>query len=175
MDRNELHIICDTREQKPFTFTGAQIYEGTVTTCATLSVGDYSILGLEHLVACERKSLPDLIQCLSGSRERFVRELERSRALEAFCVVVEGSWQELAQGQYRSQLAPLAATQSVASFMSRLGVAFWFCGTRAAAEYCCWSFLRQYAEGQRQRFKAVEKALGLRPARRQSGASSSPA
>ena len=165
MDRNELHIICDTREQKPFTFTGAQIYEGTTVEAGTLNVGDYSLKHLEAAVAVERKSLSDLVGCLAGSRDRFVKELERSRALEAFCVVVEGSWQELAQGQYRSQLLPHAACQSVASFTARMRVPFWFCGSRAAAEYCTWSFLRQYAEGQRQRFKAVEKALGLRPER----------
>lgn len=170
-----LNVVVDTREQKPFTFAGPQIYEGTTVEAGTLNVGDYSIKGLESAVAVERKSLPDLVGCLAGSRDRFVKELERSRALEAFAVVVEGSWQDLALGQYRSQLLPHAACQSVAAFMARMRVPFWFCGSRAAAEYCTWSFLRQYAEGQRQRLKAVEKALGLRPARRQSGASSSPA
>lgn len=175
MDRNELHIICDRREQRPFSFTGAQIYEGTTVEAGTLNVGDYSLVGMENVVACERKSLPDLVQCLAGSRERFVRELERSRALESFCVIVEAPWEALAKGQYRSQLAPLAATQSIASFMSRMQIAFWFCGSRAAAEFCCWSFLRQYAEGQRQKLKTVEQALGLRPARRRAGPDSSPA
>lgn len=172
---NELHIICDSREQKPFTFTGAHIYEGTTVEAGTLVTGDYTVKGLGAAVAVERKSLPDLIQCLSGSRERFVRELERSRALEAFAVVVEAPWEALAKGQYRSRLAPLAATQSIASFMSRLQIPFWFCGSRAAAEFCCWSFLRQYAEGQRQKLKAVERALGLRPARRRAGQALPPA
>lgn len=175
MDRNELHVIVDSREQKPFTFTGAQIYENTTVEAGTLNVGDYSVAGMENVVACERKSLPDLVQCLAGSRERFVRELERSRALESFCVIVEAPWEALAKGEYRSQLRPQAACQSVAAFMARLGVPFWFCGSRAAAEYCCWSFLRQYAEGQRQKLKTVERALGLRPARRRAGPDSSPA
>lgn len=174
MDRKELHIIADTREQRPYRFDGASIYEGTTVEAGSLSVGDYSIRGLESVVAVERKSLPDLVQCLAGSRERFVRELERSRALEGFCVVVEGSWQDLAQGQYRSQLRPQAACQSVASFMARMRIPFWFCGSRPAAEYCCWSFLRQYAEGQRQRLKAVEQALGLRPERRRKAETFSP-
>lgn len=165
MDRNELHIVVDTREQKAFTFEGASIYEGTTVEAGTLGVGDYSIRGLESVVAVERKSLPDLVGCLAGSRERFVRELERSRALESFCVVVEGSWQDLAQGQYRSQLKPHAACQSVASFVSRLQIPFWFCGSRPAAEYCCWSFLRQFAQGRLQELKTIERALGLRPER----------
>ncbi len=166
---NELHIICDSREQKPFTFTGAQIYEGTTVETGTLATGDYSLRHLEAAVAVERKSLPDLVQCLAGSRDRFVRELERSRALESFCVIVEAPWEALAKGEYRSQLRPQAACQSVAAFMARMRIPFWFCGSRPAAEYCCWSFLRQYAEGQRQRLKTIEQALGLRPARRRAG------
>ena len=169
MDRNELHIICDSREQRPFSFTGAQIYEGTTVEAGTLATGDYAPKGLEHLCAVERKSLSDLVQCLAGSRERFVRELERSRALESFCVIVEAPWEALAKGEYRSQLRPQAACQSVAAFMARLGVPFWFCGSRAAAEYCCWSFLRQFTQGRLQELKTVERALGLRPAKRQSG------
>lgn len=172
---NELHIICDSREQKPFTFTGAHIYEGTTVEAGTLATGDYSIKGLEAAVAVERKSLPDLVQCLAGSRERFVRELERSRALESFCVIVEAPWEALAKGEYRSQLLPQAACQSVASFMARMQIPFWFCGSRPAAEYCCWSFLRQYAEGQRQKLKTVEQALGLRPTRRRAGQALPPA
>lgn len=172
---NELHIICDSREQKPFTFTGAQIYEGTTVEAGTLATGDYSLNGLEAAVAVERKSLPDLVGCLAGSRDRFVRELERSRALESFCVIVEAPWEALAKGEYRSQLRPQAACQSVAAFMARMRIPFWFCGSRPAAEYCCWSFLRQYAEGQRQRLKTIEQALGLRPAKRQSGTTPFPA
>ena len=175
MDRNELHIVVDTREQRAFTFEGASIYEGTTVEAGTLATGDYSIKGLEATVAVERKSLPDLVGCLAGSRDRFVRELERSRALESFCVIVEAPWEALAKGEYRSQLLPQAACQSVASFMARMQIPFWFCGSRPAAEYCCWSFLRQYAEGQRQKLKTVEQALGLRPTRRRAGQALPPA
>ena len=175
MGRNELHVVVDSREQRPYQFAGFPCYEGTTVEAGSLVTGDYSIYGLENAVAVERKSLPDLVQCLAGSRERFVKELERSRALEAFAVVVEGSWQDLAQGQYRSQLLPQAACQSIAAFMARMRVPFWFCGSRPAAEYCTWSFLRQYAEGQRQRLKAVEQALGMRPARRRAGPDFPPA
>ena len=175
MDRNELHIVVDTREQRPFTFTGASIYEGTVVEAGALNVGDYSVKGLEHLVSVERKALPDLIQCLSGSRERFERELERARGLEAFAVIVEADFEAVAKGQYRSQLRPHAAVQSIASFMSRMRVPFWFCGSRPAAEYCCWSFLRQHVMGRMKELRAVEQALGLRPERRRKAETPSPA
>ena len=165
MGRQELHIVVDTREQAPYGFTGAACYEGTTIEAGALATGDYSIRGLESAVAIERKSLSDLVHCLSQGRDRFARELERARGLEAFAVVVEASWQELAQGQYRSLLRPHSACQSVAAFMSRMQIPFWFCGSRPSAEYCTWSFLMQYAEGQRKKLKAVEKALGVMPSK----------
>lgn len=154
-----MRVVVDTREQAPWSFNGAAVYEGTTVVQGSLQSGDYSLEGFEGLVACERKSLPDLVQCLGRERPRFARELERARGLDAFAVVVEGSWQELAQGQYRSMLNPHSACQSIAAFMARMRVPFWFCGTRTAAEYCCWSFLRQWLQGRVHELKAVERML----------------
>lgn len=72
-------------------------------------------------MAVERKSLSDLVACLGRERERFERELMRGAALDAFCVVCEGSWLELARGEYRSQLKPHAACQSVLALRHGIG------------------------------------------------------
>ena len=151
-------IVVDSREQAPFSFAHER-YEAQVQP-GTLSVGDYSLVGLEDKVAVERKSLPDLVACLGRERERFERELLRGAALDAFCVVCEGSWLELARGEYRSQLKPHAACQSVLAFTARYRVPFLFAGGRTAAEYICWGFLRQYLEGARKRWKAIANAQG---------------
>ena len=149
-------ILVDSREQRPFNFEheryGVQIQPGTLT------VGDYSLRGLEDKVAVERKSLPDLVQCLGRERERFERELQRGQALDAFAVVIEGSWSDLANGNFRSQLNPHAACQSVLAFMARYRVPFLFAGSRAAAEYAAWGFLRQFLEGARKRWGAIVAA-----------------
>lgn len=76
-----MKIIVDSREQAPFPFTGP-LYTG---------------------VAVERKRLPDLVPCRGRERERFERELACGAALDAFCVVVESSWQDLVTGLYRSR------------------------------------------------------------------------
>ena len=153
-----MQITVDSREQLPFTFSheryDVQIQQGTLT------VGDYSLRGLEDKVAVERKSLPDLVQCLGRERERFERELLRGAALDAFAVVVEGSWSDLANGNFRSQLNPHAACQSVLAFMARYRVPFLFAGSRTAAEYVTWGFLRQYLEGARKRWATIVKAHG---------------
>ena len=153
-----MQIIVDSREQLPFTFSheryDVQIQQGT------LAVGDYSLRGLEDKVAVERKSLPDLVQCLGRERERFERELLRGAALDAFAVVVEGSWSDLANGNFRSQLNPHAACQSTLAFMARYRLPFLFAGSRPAAEYSVWGFLRQYLEGARKRWASIVKAHG---------------
>ena len=130
-----MRVIVDSREQAPFPFRGPR-YEGVTVEMGALSVGDYSLAGLADRVAVERKSLPDLVMCLGRERERFERELARGAALDAFCVVVEASWADLAGGQYRSRMNPHAACQSVAAFMGRYRLPFLFAGSRPAAEYC---------------------------------------
>ena len=151
-------IHVDSRDQRPFNFEheryDVQIQPGTLT------VGDYSLVGLQDKVAVERKSLPDLLGCLGRERERFVKELQRGQALDAFAVVVEGSWSDLANGNFRSQLNPHAACQSTLAFMARYRVSFLFAGSRPAAEYVTWGFLRQYLEGARKRWASIVKAHG---------------
>src|SRR5688572_25097121 len=62
---SEFTIIIDSREQNPLTFTRLSSIRGT------LQSGDYSIAGLEHLFAIERKSLDDLAMSVTSERERF--------------------------------------------------------------------------------------------------------
>ena len=154
-----MKVIVDSREQAPFTFRHEK-YAGTVAETGALDTGDYSLAGLIDRVAVERKSLPDLVACLSRERERFERELQRAAALDAFAVVVEASWADLAAGQYRSQLNPHSACQSVLAFTVRYRTPFIFAGSRAGAEYVTWGFLRQYLESARKRWGSIVKAHG---------------
>lgn len=156
-EKKAVKIVVDSREQRPFTFLGER-YAGVTVEAGTLAVGDYSLAGLTDKVAVERKELADLVACLGRERERFERELQRGAALDAFAVVVEASWADLASGNYRSKMQPHAACQSVLAFAGRYRVPFLFAGSRAAAEYMAWGFLRQYLEGARRRWAAIVKA-----------------
>jgi hypothetical protein len=106
----------------------------------------------------ERKSLADLVACLGVERGRFERELQKAAAWEAFAVVVEASWADLANGQYRSRLNPHAACMSVLAFTARYRIPFIFAGGRQAAEYATWGFLREYLQSARQRLGEIIKA-----------------
>ena len=152
-------IVQDSRERLPYSFDD-QRYTGVTVEVAALPVGDYSLKGLEHLVACERKSLSDLAQCLGRDRGRFVKELHKARGYDAFAVIVEGDWFQLASGQYGSHVDAHAACQSVLSFAVHMGVLILFCGNRTEAEYATWSFLRQYLEGHRRKLHEIVRAHG---------------
>lgn len=147
MKEQPMKIVVDTREQAPYPFNGKFYLEkspGLLVSTGTLKTGDYSIVGLEGEVAVERKELNDLIGCLGVGRERFEKELARTASFHAFAVVVEASWQDVAQGRYTSNFNPHSALQSILAFMSRYMVPFIFAGGRTGGEYATWGFLRQY-------------------------------
>ena len=63
-------IVIDTREHCPLPFSRL------ATIRATLQSGDYSVLGVEHAFAVERKSVADLVGCCVGEN---VNELLRAQ------------------------------------------------------------------------------------------------
>jgi ERCC4-type nuclease len=92
-------IVCDTREQLPFSFQNIRIDRKkafVMTQRYALPTGDYSITGYEDKVCVERKSLQDLYQTLGRERERFMRELERMEEMTYAAVVIEATWQQIA-------------------------------------------------------------------------------
>jgi len=68
-------ICIDTREPDPHPWGP---YLSVETTRVTLPTGDLSLCGCEEWICIERKSLSDLIGCLTQSRERFTKELQRA-------------------------------------------------------------------------------------------------
>lgn len=152
-----MRVVIDAREQKPFAFEGMDIE--TVT--GSLPTGDYSLAGLEDRVALERKSLADLVGCLTGSdRDRFERELNRGRALDYFAVVIEAGFSELTAKQYRSNMNPHAAAQSIIAFQVRYGAPFIWAGSRRAAEYLTYWILSKFLREAATRYESIVKAHG---------------
>lgn len=54
-----MKILCDTREQAPYTFDR---YQGVTVERAALQTCDYSLAGLHDHIGLERKSLDDLTE-----------------------------------------------------------------------------------------------------------------
>ena len=150
----KMKLVIDTREQRPFTFEAYECW----TVRGTLNVGDYSVQGFEEAISVERKSLDDLVGCLMGdSRDRFEKELARSRGLERFVVCIESAYEDVAKHRYKSRMNPVAVIQSLLAFWIRYDTAFYFAGSRAAAEYFTFGYLRKFVEEQGKRWKVCQE------------------
>jgi DNA excision repair protein ERCC-4 len=106
-------IIVDTREQDPLPIRTGPVERGT------LSSGDYSFAGGDHLFAVERKTIADLVQSLTSGRERFTRELERLRGYRFARLLVIGTPGQIEQGHYRSRTPPRAILHSLYSIEAK--------------------------------------------------------
>lgn len=124
-------LLIDTREQKPYSFDLALCRSLHV----KLDAADYSVEGMQHLIAVERKSLDDFAATLSNTsrRKRFYAELERLENHPHRCIVVEGSLGDILSGRYRSGAAPASIFGSAVSLMADPGVPVVFCGDRQHA------------------------------------------
>lgn len=126
-----MNIVIDTREKRPYLFKQYAVN----TEVKTLKIGDYSLRGLESKLAIERKSLADLMNCLTKERGRFLNELTKaSNELEKFFVVVETTAKDIIKGKYRSKMNPEAAINSLLAWSVKLGINFVFANDRANAE-----------------------------------------
>jgi len=138
----------------PYLFRGFDVETEVV----ALPVGDYSLPGFTDKVAIERKELNDLISCLmNGNRDRFERELAKTRHFDLFAVVVQAPLSAVSRGQYRSEMKVQAALQSILTFQVRYRVAFVWAGNRAGAEYVVHGLLSKYLREIGGRFKMVTK------------------
>lgn len=117
----DVTAIIDTREQTPFALSPMRTVRGT------LATGDYSVSGLENVIALERKSLGDLISCVGPERERFEREIQRLLAYPTRAVIVEATWSHLESGGWRSNVTPSSAVGSVLGWIAA-GVPFILAG-----------------------------------------------
>ena len=118
--------VVDSREQLPLDLSPLS------TIVATLTTGDYSVQGLEHVVAIERKSLGDLLSCVGTDRERFDREVQRLLAFQTRALVIESTWPELEAGHWRSKVNSKSVTGSLLGWMAA-GLPVVLCGDHERA------------------------------------------
>lgn len=151
LDPSTLVAIIDTREQYPLDLAPLQVQRGTLTT------GDFSIRGLEHIIAIERKSLPDLLSCCGTERERFDREVQRLLAYQCRALVVEASWQDIERGEWRSQIKPAAVIGSLLGWIAA-GLPVLMCDSH---ERCGRYVSRLLYTAARRRYSECRELMGL--------------
>lgn len=149
-----MRIIVDSREQTPYTFKGypVEVIPGT------LATGDYSLFGFDRPqggIAIERKSLSDLMGALTHDRERFFRELDRLYAFRAAALVIESPLLYIRTHNYRSQITPEAAEQSLVSIMAKYRLPVFFARDRLDGERFVYNFLRHFQRQAEEHYKAL--------------------
>lgn len=123
---SDVTALIDTREQTPLCLDPLK------TESATMATADYTVKGLEHVIAVERKSLQDYIGCVGYGRERFEREMHRILAFPNRLMVIEGTLSQLQLRQYRGNIEPNAAIGSLLGWMAR-GIPILFAGSHEEA------------------------------------------
>jgi hypothetical protein len=67
--------------------------------------GDYSAVGMTHLLRIERKA-DDLISCCGSDRERFMDQMQRLAAFPLRALIVEWTWARIEMGGWRGKVSP---------------------------------------------------------------------
>lgn len=142
----EFTVIVDSREQLPYTFdrmpgrVPGEILAVPIVVQG-LPSGDYSIDGVEELIAIERKSLDDLYGSTTWGRDRFEREIGRLSELPGFAaVVIEADWREIAapaehRAGWENRTDPRSVVGTINSWSIRYPRVHWLaCGSRREAE-----------------------------------------
>jgi len=138
---SDFRIVIDTREQEPWGFT-------CVTLRRALPAGDYSVDGLEDIVAVERKSLADFTRTVVHEFPRFAAELEQLAKLPHACVVVEADLDRVLRGESAGVLrgaAPQSVLGAAVHIQVFFGVPVIWSGSRQAACAFADAFLRMVA------------------------------
>jgi len=147
---NNLAFIVDSREQNPYEFPTRKVE------VSALPVGDYSLKGLETEIAIERKG-DDLISSICQDRDRFERELIKTRTYLYFAIVCECSLSDLANGSFHSRMKPKSAIQTILTFSVRYNIPVFFADNRAYASRVVESLLEKFARECFKKFHLLTK------------------
>ena len=141
-------ILIDSREK--MTSKAQQRLEafGVPYRIQALKSGDYTAeftlpngetFSLENHVAIERKmSLGEICGNFCQNRARFIREFERIKEAGAkvYIVIENGSWENVYNGKYRSQMHPNALIANLTAWMARYNAHIIFCKAETFPKLC---------------------------------------
>lgn len=92
------------------------------TEIATLACADYSVKGLSHQIAVERKNLDDLLGCVGRERDRFEACIKRMQGYEVRALVIEADWGTIERGVWRSKLKPTQVKAALYSWAKHVSI-----------------------------------------------------
>ena len=141
-------IICDSREHA--TAEAKKRWEsfGVPYRIQALKSGDYTAefilpngetFSLENHALIERKlGLTEICGNFCQNRDRFIREFERIKEAGAmvYIVIENGSWENVYNGKYRSQMHPNALIANLTAWMARYNAHIIFCRAETFPRLC---------------------------------------
>jgi ERCC4-type nuclease len=134
--------IIDTREQNPLSFRRFRAWFSDIEERA-LSLGDYSVSGMEDSCVVERKDLADLIGSFTSNRAVFIKRLHRMSDRPHSLLVITASLTEI-KSEYPYRAAnPNRITQSLIAVLAGLRVPFICTETHELGEEIVASYLYQ--------------------------------
>jgi ERCC4-type nuclease len=91
-----------------------------------LKTGDYSVEGMETLLALEHKSLADLVNCTNVSRERFIAGCARLAKFRWKAILIEASYEDIKRGwdfdEVQSNVHPNAVCGLLDAVEAKFGI-----------------------------------------------------
>lgn len=136
-------LKTDSRERRPFDFSGDPDFAGSIT--EKLDAGDYTIVGLENLISIERKASADELLnnfATKASRERLCREMERFQAIKYKFIVIEQDLADIlnpmsyyinksGRSKFAPGMPPAVVMKQLIEFMFEYGIHVIFAGPHA--------------------------------------------
>ena len=121
-------VVIDTREQEPYGFDPDLVRSVR----RALPAGDYSVAGLEEMIAVERKTLDDFVGTVMRARGASIA----NSASYAVCPGLRrrrGRPVDVLAGRYRRDAHPHAVLGSALAIAVDFGVPVYFCSSRQMA------------------------------------------
>jgi ERCC4-type nuclease len=154
-------IVCDSREPGPVHPWRRWLPSHVELVRATLDTGDFALAGLPDGAIVERKTVNDYLAAMTSNRERFERELARSRHVGRFVVIVEGTLADCITA--RGDMTEASLIGTVAAWTRRF-CPIVFAGDERTAAELAWRFLSGQVNEARRITRAVEQeANGVKP------------
>ena len=128
-------VLVDTREREGFSYTFDRFSKWFAgVEHKALRAGDYSIQGLERVVAIERKSLADLVNNVITDRARFLAQCRALGSVKRKAIVIEAGFAETKSPYLESMAHPNAVVGSLIALQERWGIQVIWCDDGALAE-----------------------------------------
>ena len=119
-------VLVDTREREPLRlFANHPNWISGERRCA-LKTGDYTVAGMEGVLALERKALADLVACTVTYRKRFLAACERLARFRWKAILVQAALEDIKGGfapfDIPSRVHPNAVCGLLDAVEAKLGI-----------------------------------------------------